>query len=78
MTMKVVSNCSQKGGKKRQQSTWGLWIGRSQVVISTRNARQGPQISKSQRLRRSLTIVAKRKEKENNSQYEDCDQEGHE
>jgi len=28
--------------------------------------------------RKVITIVAKRKEKENNNQYEDCDQEGHE
>jgi hypothetical protein len=75
MIKKVVSSCSQEGRKKRQQSTWGSQTRRSQEIISTRDAKQGPPRSRSQRLRRLLTIATKREEKRNDNQHENYDQE---
>jgi hypothetical protein len=77
-TKKVVSNCNQEGGEGKQQLTWRPRARRSQTVISTRDAKQGPLKSKSQWLGRSLVVVAKKEEKENNNQHEDHDQKGHE
>jgi hypothetical protein len=51
---------------------------RNNVATNTRDAKLGPLRSRSQRLRRLLTIVTKREEKEDDDQQEDHDKEGHE
>ncbi len=35
MIMKVTSSSNQEGGKRKQRSTWGLWLGGSRTIIST-------------------------------------------
>ncbi len=77
MTKKVANNCSQEGGKGRQRSTWGPWSRGLWKVISTRYTRFKPPRSWSWRLKGLLTVVAKKEEKGDDDQHEDCDQEGH-